>query len=530
MVHPVFGLAWPRRRAPSATSGCVGMVGFFADGTRSGNRSLLGAKRTRRAKSVPTKELRAPRSRNRRVSEERRPRRGRAKASLDAAERKVRNRTIAGLGLLALINAYVFFAGDGISNLVGLEPAVIGADRGPLPAVADAPPLACTGDPVRIFAELEELLPLSVTLHGGQTLRLALLGLGVPTEEIDRIEANVRTHVDLGLLGGSGAPLRVAVDRFGLVHALEVEISEGHVLQACRTTSGFDVRNLQHPLRIDVEVLVLELGRHADLSTAVRAAGEAPELAQLIARAFAYDVDFFTETRPGDTLQIMVEKRWLGRRFHRYGEILAGRFRGSLRRASMVRYTPEGGRPTMFDIEGRPVRRELLRSPVGYFAIDPEARPMLAPSVEVVHGNLGAVYRLPEGAPIIALGSGTIRAADRTTEEGNFIDLELESGRLVRYAHLMRFIGELKPGTRVEQGQVLGLAGHTGRTPHDRLRLELWTPGPDGAMVSLDPSVLTVDGPARAPVLGTPIPDAAMPRFRQDTSPQRRALRLATTP
>lgn len=474
------------------------------------------------------KERRAPRSRNRRVSEERRPRRSRTKAALDPTERKIRNRTIAGLGLLALINAYVFFVGDGISNLVGLETAAIGADRGPLPAIADAPALACTGDPVRVFAELEDLLPLSATLHGGRTLRLALLDLGVPTEEIDRIEANVRTHVDLGLLGGSGAPLRIAVDRFGRVHALEVEISEGRVLQACRTDAGFDVRNLQHPMRIDVEVLVLELGRHADLASAVRAAGEAPELAHLVARTFAYDVDFFTETRPGDTLQLMVEKRWLGRRFHRYGEILAGRFRGSLRRATMVRYTPEGGRASLFDTEGRPVRRELLRSPVGWFSVDPEARPMLAPSVEVVHGNLGAVYRLPEGAPIVALGSGTIRAADRTAEEGNFIDLELDSGRLVRYAHLMRFIGELKPGMRVEQGQALGLAGHTGRTPHDRLRLEIWAPGPDGTMATVDPSILTIDGPQRAPVVGEPIPEEAMPRFRQDTSPQRRALRLAS--
>lgn len=502
-------------------------VDFFSDRAISGNRSLLGAKRTRRVKATRTSAVTAKsRSRNRRVAEPSSRRRAPSKGPRTAIERKIRNRTIAGLGLLALVNAYVFLLGDGVSTFSGLESAAIGARPGPLPPLADPPEIACTRDPVRIFENLHGLLLLSTPLHGGTTLRLALLGLGVSPADIDRIEANIRSKVDLGLLGGSGSPLRVAVDRLGSVHALEIELSEGHVLQACRTDEGFDVRNLQHPLRTDVEVLALELGRHADLATAVREAGEAPELAELIAKTFAYDVDFLTETRPGDTISVMVEKRWLGRRFHRYGEVLAARFRGSLRRASMVRYTPEGGRPTLYDVDGSPVARTMLRSPVAYFTVDPEARPMLAPAVEVVHGNLGAAYRLPEGAPVVALGDGTIRAADRTVDEGNFLDLELDGGILVRYAHLMRTVGDLTPGTRVATGQILGLAGHTGRTPHDRLRLELWAPSPDGTMTALDPSLLTVEGPKRAAPVGAPIAEARLVRFREDTAPQRRALRL----
>jgi len=446
------------------------------------------------------------------------------RAPADPRERKIRNRTIAGLGLLALINAYVLLGGDGISALK-LQSAVIGAAGGPLPPVADPPEHACTHDPVRIFSELDGLLRFEVLLHGGVTLRLSLLELGVLAEDIDRIEASIRSKVDLGLLGGSGAPLRVAMDRSGGVHALEIELSEGHVLQACREGDTFDVRNLQHPLRTDVEVIALELGRHADLTTAVRDAGEAPELAELIARTFAPEVDFLTETRPGDQVQVMVEKRWLGRKFHRYGAVLAARFRGSVRRATMVRYAPEGQPSAFYTAEGKPVRRALLRSPVAHFAVDPEAREMLLPSVEVVEGQLGAAYRLPEGVPILALGDGTIRAADRTTEEGVFVDLELDSGMTVRYAHLMRTLGELRPGMRVAQGQVVGLAGHTGRTPFDRLRLELWAPGEDGEMATIDPMRLTTG--ERPDVVGEAIAEAAMLRFREDTEPQRRALRLA---
>ncbi len=428
-----------------------------------------------------------------------------------------------------LVNAYVFvWREEGALTGLGLQAAAIGQSGGPLPPVADPPEEACGGDPVRVFEGLEDLVHLDTTLSGAFTLRLALLHLGVNGEEIDRIEAAVRDKVDLGLLGGSGAPLRVAADRFGTVHALEIELAEGHLLQACRSQEGdelFSVRNIQHPLRSDVVVVPLELGKDADLAAAVDQAGEKPELAALIARTLAADLDLREQSRPGDKLQVMVEKRWLGRRFHRYGAILAIRFRGTAGRFAYYRYKPEGGDAAFFDDEGQPMRRARLRSPVGWHRVDPEARGLLAPSVEVVEGRLGVVYRLPEGAPIVALGDGMVRNADRTLEEGNFLDLELEDGTIVRYAHLMRTIGELTPGTAVRQGQVVALAGHSGRTPYDRLRLEMWA-DVDGTMQTIDP-MRPGNADAEVSPSASPILEAQRAQFEKDIAPWRRALRLA---
>ena len=358
-------------------------------------------------------------------------------------------------------------------------------------------------------------------------MRLALLSLGVPGQEIDRVEADVRSKVDLGMLGGSGSPLRVALDRAGGVHAFEIELAEGRVLQGCREDEGFAVRNLQHPLRSDVEVIAFKLGPDADLTSAVISAGEEPELARMIAATLAHDVDFLTEARPHDQIEVMVEKRWLGRRFHRYGKILAVRFRGVARRVAFYRFKPEGAPSGFFDADGLPMRRTLLRSPVAYFPVDIESRGLLPASVEVVEGRVGAIYRLPEGAPIVAMADGKIRDIDRTNKEGNFIDLELPDGTVVRYAHLMRFVGELEHGTEVRQGTVIGLAGHTGRTPHDRLRLELWAPDEQGLMETLDPLRPTAEGDRRPERAGSPVPPSQIEAFREDTAPQRRALRLA---
>lgn len=451
---------------------------------------------------------------------------------LSPQERKARNRTVLLMSVLALVNAYVFlWRGEGAlaSFLGGAQSAVIGGhDGGPLPPVADPPERACTGDPVRIFEGLDDLVQLDATLSRGLTLRLALLQLGIEGTEIDGIEAGIRSHVDLGLLGGSGAPLRVAMDRLGGVRALEIELAEGHVLQACRDgdkAEGWQVRNLQHPLRSDVEVVAVTLGSDADLGAAVAAAGEKPELARRIAAELAHDVDFMTEARPEDELTVVVEKRWLGKSFHRYGAILALRFHGVAARVESFRYKPEGKPTGLFDAKGQPVRRAMLRSPVAWFPVDAEARGMLPPSLEVVEGRVGAAYRLPEGAPVVALGDGVVVEVDRDGERGNWLDLELKDGTRVRYMHLLRTMG-LEVGTDVRQGQIIALAGHSGRTPHDRLRLELWQEVA-GELDTVDPMRLTAKGSARAPRVGEPVPAAQMKRYEEDVAPRQRALRVA---
>lgn len=451
-----------------------------------------------------------------------------ARPPLDPEQRRTRNRTILAMAILALVNAYVFvWNEDGLfSGLGSLQAASIESRSGPLPPRADAPEHACGGDPVRVFEGLDELIRVDTSLRGGTTLRLALLSIGTPGAQIDEVEAAVRSKVDLGLLGGSGAPLRVASDRSGGVHALEIELAEGHVLQACRGEDGFEVRNLQHPHRADVEVLSLELGKTADLAGAVTDAGEKPELAERIAETLAADVDFLTETRPGDKLEVMVEKRYLGRKFHRYGPVLAVAMRGATRRVAYYRYKPPGRDAGFFDASGTSVERGLLRSPVAYFPADAGSRGLLPPSVEIIEGRMGAVYRLPEGSPLVAIGAGTIVAAGETRKEGRFFDLQLHDGTIARYCHLSRFIGDIAEGRTLAQGDVVGLAGHSGRTPNDRLRLELWVDR-EGTLATIDPLKLTGEGQARAAVIAAPIDDDDLERFEDDIAPQRRALKAA---
>lgn len=455
---------------------------------------------------------------------------GPRRAAADPMERKIRNRTILLLTLLALVNAYVFVWREGTSVLE-LAPAMIGGDAdegghgGPLGSFANPPERACSGDPVRIFEGLADQIFQTSALTSGRTLRLLLLEIGVDGAEIDALEAAIRPSLDLGLVAGSGAPVRVAMDRRGGVSALEIELAEGHLVQACKDGQGMQVRTIQHAPVSEVAALRLELGADADLSRAVLEAGERPELAGLIAEVLAFDLDLVAEAQPRDRIEVIVEKRSLGKSFHRYGALLAVRFRGAAGRFTYFRHQGEGSRSAAYyDAEGQPQRRALLRSPLRFHAIAPEARAMMPPSVEIVAGRAGALYRRPEGAPVVALGEGVVRMAEQAGDAGLVVELEFGGGLVARYTHLLRTLGDLRPGVKVRQGQLIGLAGHSGKTATDRVRLELWREA-GGEVTMLDPLTIARGDEERPAVVGAPLTGKALERYKAELVPRLKALR-----
>lgn len=509
-------------RQPATRSGA-----YKRDGTGP-RRSLNKTKTKNKAKAHRTGESTSRSSRpskrsnaNRRVDPHQRELEARTKVR--DKDFRARNRTLLLLLVLGFINAWIFvWRDEGGLDSFEAKAAVIGGggDSSGFAAPLDD---ACGGDPVRIFANLEDRLRLDTKLSEGRTLRLALLELGLRTDAVDELEAEIRTTMDLGMLTGSGAPVRIAGDRDGGVQALEIEVSEGHLVQACRTASGLDVRNIQHPLRVDVAVIAFALPKNASLIEAVIEAGQTPELARMISETLAGEIDFATEVRAGDRVQVLVEKRYLGRHFHRYGKLLAIRYVGEAGRMAYYRYKPKGGAEALFDDEGQPMQRSLLRTPFAWHPIDPDARATLAPTIEFIDGRMGAVYRRALGVPVVAMANATIVTLGMQGDDGLVVELELGDGRRIRYANLMRVIGERGVGDVVAQGEVLALVGQTGKTPVPRLRLELI----DANGQRIDPMALGRRGTARAERVGAGIPDDQIAQYEDDIASWRRAMRKA---
>ncbi len=489
------------------------------------NRRVSGTRAGKRKKSRATPRKRSRNRANSRAnSRAKTGSRRRRKPPVDPAERKIRNRILALMSLLVLVNAYVFiWQGDGLLDAVGNpRSTAIASGHGPLGTYADTPDHACGKQPVRMMGELDHLITLANDLDEDRTLRLALLELGLASSQIDAIEAAARPTIDLGLLAGSGAPLQVAIDRHGGIQALELQLVEGHLLQICNDGEGYTVRTLQHPASPEVATVSIELGAEVDLFAAVQAAGEQPELAQKIAETLAYDLDFATEARPGDRVAVLVEKRLLGQQFHRYGHILAIRYRGAAGRFGYYRYQPRGQKPAYYNSDGKPMRRGYRRTPIRFHRYPPSARALMEPTLEVVAGRVGLMFRQPEGAPIVALADGKVTSVEEHETAGLVVSIEHTDGMISSYSHLAQTLGGIDRGVLVRAGELVGLAGHSGQTPTDRVRIELHKAG---EQTTSDPLMIRAHGARRPPRLGTNLGESQLADFRETIAPWKKLLR-----
>lgn len=92
-----------------------------------------------------------------------------------------------------------------------------------------------------------------------------------------------------------------------------------------------------------------------------------------------------------------------------------------------------------------------------------------------IHGGRGMHAGIdipgPLGSEVRAAETGTIRFAGPAGGYGNMVEIAHAGGITTRYGHLSRLL--VRPGTWVEQGEVIGLMGSTGRSTGSHLHFEV---------------------------------------------------------
>ena len=78
----------------------------------------------------------------------------------------------------------------------------------------------------------------------------------------------------------------------------------------------------------------------------------------------------------------------------------------------------------------------------------------------------GVDYRAPEGTPVYAANSGTVKLAKSLFFSGKLVLIDHGLGLFTQYAHLSEI--SVSPGQQIEKGEQIGLSGATGRVsgPH----------------------------------------------------------------
>lgn len=200
-------------------------------------------------------------------------------------------------------------------------------------------------------------------------------------------------------------------------------------------------------------------------------AGESGALVSLMVDLFAWDINFYTDTHPGDHWKVIVEKQYLGGQFYKYGRLLAAEYSGKTGtfRGFYWNPTDERGKGRYYDEKGQALAKSMLKTPLRFVRISSKFdRKRLHPVLHTVRAHLGVDYAAPPGTPIWASMAGKVVQAEMLRGSGNTIVIQHGNGLQTRYYHLSRFAKNLKAGKQVQQKEVIGYVGSTGLStgPH----------------------------------------------------------------
>ena len=190
---------------------------------------------------------------------------------------------------------------------------------------------------------------------------------------------------------------------------------------------------------------------------------------------FAWDIDFTTDIKKGDSYKIIVEEFYSNGIFKHYGRILYAELKNYGTTHEAIWYE-KGDIHGYFNAQGKALQKALTRAPLqfrhisSYFSYN-----RMHPILKIRRPHLGVDYAAPAGTPVSAAGDGVVKLASFGGQIGNHVVIKHPGGYVTNYGHLLRFAKGIHDGKKINQGDVIGYVGSTGLSsgPHLDYRVQL---------------------------------------------------------
>jgi murein DD-endopeptidase MepM/ murein hydrolase activator NlpD len=311
---------------------------------------------------------------------------------------------------------------------------------------------------------------ISATVKKGETLFDIFKKYKLHVEELFALKeasADVYRLADLY----PGRAYTISVNGDNRVNSFTYSIDDNNTLQITRTDSGFSAEKkcVEYEKRIEYVAGIIK----DNLISSIGEGSEKLRLALQLSDIYAWDIDFNTDLRNGDKFRMVVEGLYLNGEFRKYGDILSAEFinNGEIYRAYRFEYN---GVADYFDADGKSLKRAFLKAPVSFRRISSGfTQRRFHPILKIYRPHHGLDYAAPFGAPVSAVGDGTVLFSGCRGEYGKLIILRHPNGWKTCYGHLSRIVKSIRRGKRVHQGDVIGYVGATGLATGPHLHFEM---------------------------------------------------------
>ncbi|MEN8206606.1 MAG: peptidoglycan DD-metalloendopeptidase family protein [Pseudomonadota bacterium] len=273
-----------------------------------------------------------------------------------------------------------------------------------------------------------------------------------------------------------GQTLRILTDDEHALVKLSYPVDKLSTLEVSRNGDDFEISTTHRtPERRKVNASATI---NSSLFMSAHNAGLSDNLTMELAGVFGWDIDFALDIRKGDTFTVLYEEIYLDGEHIDNGDILAAEFINQGKRYQAVRYTDAGGRTDYYSLDGKSMRKTFLRTPVEFSRISSRfSTGRKHPILNKIRAHRGVDYAASSGTAIKSTANGKIVHIGKKGGYGNTIIVQHGSRYSTLYAHMSKYRGGLKKGSRVKQGQTIGYIGSSGLATGPHLHYELRVDG-----------------------------------------------------
>lgn len=345
-------------------------------------------------------------------------------------------------------------------------------------------------------------------IRSGDTLAAILLRLGVNDNAAGKfLRSDESARAILQLRPGKRIQAEINAD--GSLQRLSTIVAGGgdaplNNLVVTRNGDAFSASQTAAKLerRIEMRAGVIR----SSLFAATDMAQVPDAIATQLVDMFSTEIDFGSDLRRGDRFSVVYETFWQDGELVRSGRVLAAQFNNDGSNYQSVWFEEPGtkGGGGYYGFDGKSLKKAFLKSPLEFTRISSGFSMRLHPILGKWKQHKGVDFAAATGTPIRASGDGVIEFAGTQNGYGNMVVIKHWSNYSTAYGHMSRFAANMRKGTKVSQGEVIGYVGSTGWATGPHLHYEF--------RISNEPrDPMTVDIPNAQPLSA-----AKLAQFRQN--------------
>ena len=189
----------------------------------------------------------------------------------------------------------------------------------------------------------------------------------------------------------------------------------------------------------------------------------------------SFSVDFQRQIQTGDEFEALIEYRrdMVTEKVVPGGEIYYLSLKLSGEKIEYFRHQQASGSVGYYDRQGISAYRTLMRTPINGARLSSGFGNRKHPILGYTKAHRGADFAAPTGTPIMAAGDGMVEYSGWNGSYGRYVRIIHNGTFKTAYAHMSGISKSVRSGARVNQGDIIGYVGSSGRSTGPHLHYEI---------------------------------------------------------